>query len=516
MKVKYIIKGLVVAFLVVALATSCDSYNDALLDGIGNTREFSPVGVTAKVRNQTSVELTWTANASVDHYVVEFSADDPNFTTIFKTVEVTGAQLPVTVALEGETLYSIRVKAVSADGLEESKWTVTTANTLSEQLFLAIQDGDVTSKEATLRWVAGSNVTQITLSPGAITHTVTAEEKAAGIATISGLSSETSYQADLFNGTKRRGAINFTTGIDIGDGILVKTTDDLATVVANAPSGSILVFEPGDYTLQPLALNLDKSLTFRGLRSYDKPKLKVGFIVKTGLANLSLIDLDLTGDAAYSDVIKFDNALTCNDILISGCSINNYTRSLITVNSLAVKMNSFTVENSVISKGTTTSGDFIDIRSGFVASLVLKNSTFNDCVNARDFIREDNGTSNTFTGTGLTSNISVENCTLYLPRMTASNRILYVRLASNATVMTKNLFIDTPAIYSNQTTTSIPTFVNNNYYNSAALFSSGTRLDNSGTHTTLDPQVTSATGGDFTVKNQTLIDNKIGDPRWIK
>lgn len=516
MKTKNILKGLIVTLLLTFAVSGCDSFNEDVIDSLDVDRVFSPLDLTAIVRNQTTVELNWTVNEEVDHYVVEFSADDPEFKTIYKTIEITSDELPVRVQLEGETLYSIRVKGVSSIGLEDSKWSITTANTLSEQLFLAVQDGDIDAKQVTLRWVANSNVTNLFLTPGNIIRSLTPQEKIDGVATVTGLNPETIYTADLYNSTKRRGSQVFTTGIDIGDGILVKTTDDLVSVVANAPSGSILVFEPGDYTLQPLAVNVDKSLTFRGLRSYDKPKLKVGFLVKSGLANLSLIDLDLTGDAAYSDVIKFDNALTCNDILISGCSINNYSRSLITVNSLAVKMNSFTIENSIVSKGTTTSGDFIDIRSGFVASMVLKNSTFNDCVNARDFIREDNGVSNSFTGTGLTSNISIENCTLYLPRMIASNRILYVRLASNASTVTKNLFIDTPAIYSNQTTTAIPIFVNNNYYNSAALFSSGTRLDNSGTHTTLDPQVTSSATGDFTIKNQTLIDNSIGDPRWIK
>jgi hypothetical protein len=516
MKIKNIFKGLLATLLLLVFFTGCESYNDALLTDIGNKRLFSPILEKPQIRNQTNVELNWETRTEDDHYVIEFSADDPNFTTIFKTVEVTAEELPVIVALEGETLYSIRVKAVSNEGKEDSKWSVTTANTLSEQIFLPVQDGDITSKQATLRWVAGSSVTQIVLNPGAITHTITNEEKAAGIAVISGLTAETSYQADLFNGTKRRGARSFTTGIDIGDGILVKTTDDLAVVVANASSGAVLVFEPGDYTSQPLALEVKKSLTLRGLRSYDKPKLKIGLIVKSGLANLSLIDLNLTGDAAYSDVIKFDDALTCNDVLISGCSINNYSRSLMTVNSLAVKINSFTVDNTIINKGTTTNGDFIDVRSGFVGTLALKNSTFNDCVNGRDFIREDNGASNTFTGTGLTSNISIEHCTFYLPRMTVSNRILYVRIASNTATITRNLFIDTPAIYSNQSATAIPVFVKNNYFNSAALFGSGTRLDNSGTHTTLDPQVPSATSSDFTLKNQTLIDNNIGDPFWIK
>jgi hypothetical protein len=515
MKIKNIFKGLLATLLLLVFFTGCESYNDALLTDIGNKRLFSPILEKPQIRNQTNVELDWEGRPEDDHYVIEFSADDPQFNTIFKTVQVTADELPVLVALEQETLYSIRVKAVSA-GKEDSKWSVTTANTLSEQSFLSFQDGDIQAKSVTLRWIPGINVTNIVLTPGDITHVITNEEKAAGVATIEGLTAETNYQGTLYNDAKKRGVATFTTAYDLAAGaILLSPSDDIKAIV-DAGGYTEYVFEPGDYTSQLLALNIDKSLTFRGLRSYDKPKLKIGLIVKSGVSNLSLIDLDLTGDAAYSDVIKFDDALTCNDILISGCSINNYARSLLTVNSLAVKMNSFTVDNTIINKGTTTNGDFIDVRSGFVGTLTLKNSTFNDCVNARDFIREDNGTSNTFTGTGLTSNISIENCTFYLPRMTASNRILYVRIASNTGTITRNLFIDTPAIYSNQTTTTQPVFVKNNYFNSAALFGSGTRLDNSGTHTTLDPQVTSAASGDFTIKNQTLIDNNIGDPRWTE
>ncbi|WP_269237373.1 DUF5123 domain-containing protein [Flavobacterium flavigenum] len=526
MKRKYIIKSLVAALLVVGLAVSCDSYNDAVLDGVGNTRVFSPVGVTAKVRNQTSVELNWTANAQADHYVIEFSADDPNFTTIFKTVEVTSAQLPVTVALEGETLYSIRVKAVSEGNLEESKWTVTTANTLSEQLFLPVQDTDIAAKTAILRWVANSNVTKIVLTPGDITHTITAEEKVAGIATITGLSPEINYQADLFNGTKKRGAITFTTGIDIGDGILVRKGDDLLVAIANADSGAKLFLEPGEYksvgadgTTPSTDITLNKSITISGVPGLQKPVLHYKITANAGTNNISLVNLILDGtglENASVVTVASSTASNFGDILISGCEIHDFTRAILNAGSAGgSKIASFTAENCTVTNVSTNNGvEFINVRTAYVASVVLKNSTFNNCSVTRDFIRMDAVT----TITGLTSNVLVESCTINAPGMTVANRFMYVRFASNVCTVKNTLFSNTAAIYSsNQVGTTLPVFSNNNYFNSPNFKDTtiaSNKVDASGT--TLDPGFANVAAGNFTISNQTLIDNKVGDPRWIK
>lgn len=528
MKGKYIMKGLVAAFLVVALTASCDSYNESLLDGIGNTRVFSPVDVTAKIRNQTTVELNWTVNEAVDHYVIEFSADDPNFSTIFKTVEVTGAELPVQVALEGETLYSIRVKGVSSSGLEDSKWTVTTANTLSEQLFLAIQDTDIASKAITLRWVAGSNVTKIVLTPGDITYIITAEEKAAGMATITGLSPETNYQANLFNGTKKRGSTTFTTGIDIGDGILVREGDDLLVAIANASSGDKLFLEPGDYksvaadgTTPSTDIILNKTITISGVPGLEKPVLHYKITANAGTNNISLLNLILDGtglENASVVTVSASAVSTFGDILISGCEIHDFTRALLNAGSAGgSKIASFTTENCKVTNVNTNNGvEFINVRTAYVANVVLKNSTFNNCSVSRDFIRMDAATG--LTGTGLTSKVLVESCTINAPGMIASNRFMYVRFASNECTVKNTLFSNTAAIYSsNQAGTTLPAFSNNNYFNSPNFKDTtipSNKVDASGT--TLDPGFTNAAGGDFTISNQTLIDNKVGDPRWIK
>ncbi|BDU23420.1 hypothetical protein FLGSB24_01640 [Flavobacterium sp. GSB-24] len=523
MKTKYIFKGLIVMLLLALSFSSCESYNEALINELDVSREFSPIGLKATVRNQTTVELNWTVKEDADHYVVEFSADDPDFKTIFKTVNVAPTELPVQVALEGETVYSIRVKAVSAAGLEDSKWSITSATTLSEQLFLASIDGDIEAKQVTLRWTPNSNVTQIVVNPGAITHVITPAEKTSGVAVVTGLTGETSYTADLFNGTKKRGNKAFTTAIDIGTGILVKKTDDLMQKIADAASGAVLVLEPGVYTAdnQTGAITLNKSITLRGLRSYDKPKLHVNFVLTNGSANLSLIDLDLKGDkgaaGAAVSVVKYnDNNVTYGALLISGCNVHDYGVSLISANLAASKIASVIVENTFVTNVLTTGGEFIDVRGSQVAQLTLKNSTFNNCATARYFIRMDAGL------TGLTSNVLIDACTISNPNMLATNgnAILYTRFVTTAGIIVRNtLFAATPAPYTREAATPNPTFTNNNYFNSPNLNSTvnalaNNRPDLSASATALDPQFVNAASGDFTLKNQALIDRKVGDPYW--
>lgn len=520
MKTKYILKGLIATLLLAFAISGCESFNEELLDGIGASREFSPLGITTAIRTQTTVELNWTTKEEADHYVVEFSADDADFKTIFKTVEVTAKQLPVKVQLEGETTYSIRIKAVSASGLADSKWSLATATTLSEQLFLPVQPVDIEAKQVTLKWVPNSNVTQITLAPGSITHTVTAQEKTAGVAVITGLTAETAYTATLFNAAKKRGVVAFTTGIDIGTGILVKNTDDLMQKIADAASGAILVLEPGDYAAvnQTGAITLNKSITLRGLRSYDTPKLHVNFVLTNGTANLSLIDLDLKGDkgaaAAAVSVIKYnDNSITYGSLLISNCNIHDYGISLISANLTAAKITSIIVENTIVTNVLTNGGEFIDFRGSHLGQLTLKNSTFNNCATARYFIRMDVGL------TGLTANILIDACTISNPNMlgTAANAILYTRFVSNVITVRKTLFANTPAPYTRETATSNPAFSGNNYFNSPNLNGNPNLLANNrpdGTGTALDPQFEGAATGNFKIKNQTLIDNQVGDPRW--
>ncbi|WP_026727691.1 DUF5123 domain-containing protein [Flavobacterium denitrificans] len=520
MKTKYIIKGIFAALILALTFSSCETFNEEVIDTLDVNRAFSPIELKATVRNETSVELNWTVKPDADHYVVQFSADDPEFKTIFKTVNVAPSELPVKVQLEGETVYSIRVKAVSSTGLEDSKWSVTTATTLSEQLFYPVQDADIEATQVTLRWVPNSNVTQITAEPGGISHTITAAEKTAGVAVVKGLTGETTYTATLLNGTKKRGTTTFKTGIDIGTGILVKETDDLNAKISAAPAGSVLVLMPGDYKVFTGEIILAKSITLRGLRTGDKPKLHVRFTLNAGVTNLSLIDLDVEGSGVGdSNFITISGASTSyGDILISGSYIHDYLRALVYGNASAAKVASFTVDNSIVKNvNTNAQADFIDFRNTYAATITVKNSTFDSCSVGRDFVRADAvAPANGFSGTGLTTTVLIDSCTLYKTSDTsAPKRILYVRFGSNASTVKNTLITSTSAIYTNQALTTMPTFIKN-YYNLAASFIDATipnnKIDNSAT--TADPQFVNAAAGNFKVQNQTMIDNKIGDPRW--
>jgi hypothetical protein len=519
-KIKDVVKRFFTLLFLAIAFSGCENYNEEVIDSLNVSREFSPIGLTAKIRNQTAVELNWTVKTGdAANYVVEFS-EDPEFKTIYKTVEVTAAQLPVQVSLEGETAYSIRVKAVSTTGVADSKWSVITATTLSEQLFTPVQDADIEAKQVTLRWTPNSAVTQISIAPGDIIHTITPSEKIAGEAVVTGLTGETNYTATLLNGTKKRGVVSFETGIDIGTGILIKPEDDLSAKINDAPAGSILVLMPGDYKVFKGEIVLNKSITIRGLRAGDKPKLYLRFILTTGAADLSLIDLDLNGEKTLTDVTRFNISGTYGNLLFSGCVIHDYLGSfVIAANTVAAKIGSITIDNSVISNiDTDSTGEFIDFRGSFTSGISITKSTLNNCAASRAFIRED---ATAAFGTGLVTNILIDSCTLYgVTNTTSANgyQILYVRYATNSTIVRNSIFAETIARYANQASTAAPVFSNNNYFNAPTLnlASPTSPLKSDASGTALNPQFTDAATGNFTVKNQTLIDNNVGDPRWLK
>ncbi|WP_264534922.1 DUF5123 domain-containing protein [Flavobacterium sp. N1736] len=512
------------SLVLTAAFSGCESYNDGVVETLNVSREFSPIGVKATIRNQTTVELDWTLKQDevADHFVVEFSADDPNFTTIYKTLNVTQEQLPIQVALEGETVYSIRVKAVGTTGLADSSWSVVTATTLSEQIFFPVLETDVEGASATLRWPANSNVTQITAAPGNITHTITPAEKLAGVATVTGLTGDTFYTATLLNGTKTRGTATFTTGVDVSTGTVVNPTDNLNTIITQAAPNAKLYLMPGNYNAYIGDIVLTKPVTIRGVKRYDMPLVNVTFTAAAGASAVSLIDLDLNGTGiTNSALLTITGASSIyNDILISGCKVHDYARALVSANASATKVKSFVVDNSIVRNVNTNAGaDFIDFRNTYVADIILKNSTFDNCSTARDFVRADAvAPAAGFSGTGLITNVLIDKCTLYKVSSTAApKRILYVRFNDNTSIVRNTLIAETTAIYTNQAATKAPTFTKTYYYNAASFMDATIALNKiDATGITANPQFTNAAAGDFTIGNQTLKDNAIGDPRWIK
>ena len=520
---------IILLFLVVFSITmvSCEDKIDPLVEELEVSRVFSPLDLTARIRNKTTVELSWTVKSDADYYIVEFSEDSLVFGTISKTVTVQPDEIPFLQLLDGETRYSARIKGVQENGIEDSKWSQISFMTDPENIFLPVEDGDIDALQATVRWSPGAEVTHLLINPGDINHPFTDDEIAAGIATINGLSGETEYTATLYKDTKKRGTITFETLIDVGDATRIYPTDNLMDAITAAADGEVLVLYPGDYTEYSGTVVLNKSISIKGLYPYNKPQVHLQFVLEDGVQHVEIRDLEMNGNYMDTSVdpataVLLDHAFQYNtsgiaygDLMIESCLIHDYNKSLISgSSSIASTITSISMDDCVATNILTNSADGIDIRSGYLATLSITNSTFNNCAPGRDFVRLDDASG---TYPGMNTDVSIDHCTFYGVSNT-SDRILYVRFATNTLAVTNCLFAETTGYYTNQSKSAQPDCSNNNYFNATGFYTdayvSGAKIDISGNYTTLDPGFTDATNGDFTITNQTLLDNAVGDPRW--
>ncbi len=486
------------------------------LSSIDYERLFSPIKIEAFVINRTDARLSWTLNSNVESYSLEvLSRRQPHFCrhTGEDLPTMTGDQLPYYIReLDGETQYSMRIKSVAA-GKTDSKWSGVSFKTGTENIFLPFQDGDVKATSATLRWTPGKTLTTIMLEPGGIQHTVTAGEIAAGIATIEGLTAETTYTATLKNGAKTRGIVEFMTLVDIGNAIAVYPEDDLLALLAAANDGDAFALFPGSYGAGDMFV-VNKTIEIKGVYPYDKPVLN-GYISLEDGAGLLLKDVTLDGGASQGQSIVFNTGeVTYNALTVEGCEIRNFVKGVYYLN-VASLVESITYHNNLIYNIVCDGGDFMDSRKGAFNSLTLTNNTIYNSATGRDLIRYDDA-SGSFPG--MTSTILVDHNTLHGVCNSSSKRLFYVRFKENKITFTNNIVAETAAIFTNQNNTDpSPTFGGNNFFNAPNLFSasgsSSKFYDDSADSE--DPGFVNAANGDFTVTNELLKAKGTGDPRWI-
>ena len=513
-------KTYIILYALLAIAVfnfSCTDDRADELTSIDYDRLFSPIRIESFVINRTDARLSWAINKDVESYSLEVFADDSlTFAgTPVRTYDgVTGDQLPFYIReLDGETQYSVRIKSVAA-GKTESKWSGVTFKTGTENIFQPFQNGDVEATAVTLRWTPGRTLTAITLEPGNITHNVTAAEVTAGSATITGLTGETNYNVTLRNGEKVRGILDFMTLVDIGNAIPVHPEDDFISLLAAANDGDAFALFPGTYG-SASKFSVNKSIEIKGVYPYNKPVLN-GYISLEDGAALLLKDvtLDGTGLADGNQSVVFNTAgVNYGDLKTDGCEIRNYVKGLYYLNVASV-VESITINNSLIYNIECNGGDFMDSRAGAIKTITLSNTTVYNSVPARDLIRYDDKSSSF---PGITSKIFVNHNTLY-GVANGGKRLLYVRFKGTEISFTNNIVAETTAIFSNQSSTAIPVFGNNNYFNAPGLFTGGSTssliFDDSASSE--NPGFVNAANGNFTVTNELLKAKGTGDPRWIQ
>lgn len=511
-------------------------------DDIVNTAEynrlFSPSNLEAKVQNTTGVKLTWFSISAADQYDIEMYADDADMTFSGTPLTFTGTGLDQaersecswTLApgmLEGETTYSVRVK-ISGDS-KESKWAGTTFETGTEQIFNNVPTSDIGKTYVTLTWPAGIAVTTITVQKsGEViqTHTLTAEEIAAGSATITDLNVESTYTFYIYNGEKQRGKIQVQT---LPNYTPVTTCTELIDAIEAAEAGEVIMLTENmvyDFTdaaamgkeeavksikiEKNIVLNTNNGATIKGVyfQLYSGASLE--------FANITLDGKDGSGDQAFN----YKDAGNYAKLYIHDAEIKNFTKGFFYINVAAV-IDSINIKNCLIHDIECSGGDMFDSRSGGYNAFNLTNTTIYNSALKRDFIRMDDASGSV----SATPVITVDHCTLYdVGSGEANYRLLYVRFAGNVINWTNNVVANTnhKRGFSNQKNTAIPTFKNNFYYNTVNLVSAGATAD--ATITFYDSEGTEVTGdvfkdaanADFTIVNEKIQDKEAGDPRWLK
>ena len=524
MKQKYF-KSIVFGLATVALA-SCSDVADEITSIIYN-RNFSPTSVEAKVRNRTNIELSWNLGDGVTNYNVEVYANDSlTFAgTPVQSFSVTPDQVPVTIkGLEGETQYSFRVQATDGNASRDSKWSGAYAKTDAEQIFKNVKEEDIKGTSVTLRWTAGEEAATITLTPGNIVYNVTADDIAAGAATVTGLTAETEYTAVLARANgKTRGTISFKTGIDLAEtDILVKAGSDIAAAINDAPEGYRLIVEPGTYGIATDAadhggsITISKALTIKGLRQNDHPVIMGRFKVEAPFA-VDQVTLDGT-DTDGGQCFDFTKDGEVESLSITNSEVKNYTKGFFYINK-AVLVNTITIEGNIISNIECSGGDFMDSRKGGYNSLSFKNNTVFESAKERDIFRMDDA-SKTITAT---PNIVVDHNTFYNVGSGGANyRVFYVRFKNNTITFTNNIMVgfnNKRGFANNANTDQAPTLDGNIYFNTENLIEAGASADATISWfdtkgIVLDPKFKDAANGDFTIGNDDVKDKKAGDPRW--
>src|SRR5690606_19648296 len=131
--------------------------------------------------------------------------------------------------------------------------------------------------------------------------------------------------------------------------------------------------------------------------------------------------------------------------------------------------------------------DFIDFRNGIADVFEFVDNTVYNSALQRDLFRMDAGGSTNFPA--VSSQITIRQNTFYRVVDNSGRRYLYVRLANHSISFTKNIIVESQAIYTNQGATTITEMAGNNYYAAPNFTTSGSFID-TGNYTEDNPEFT--------------------------
>lgn len=340
--------GLMAALFLSALGiTSCKKDDDKSFQ---LSRFFSP-GVITPTAGETSVSLQWRPSLLTEGIRVEYTVEVAK-----DTLFANGAELSKVVSdstrvifsdseLDIKVKYFARIKANELGETKASNWTYSPSFMITgEQIFSAILDTELKDKSVTLRWRSTSMPTKIRLTPTggtAVDYPIGDADRTNAALEITGLSPNTTYSAEIYQGNLVKGVLSFTTKEPSLYTVELEAGADIAAAVAAAASGDVIGLKAGAYSL-PAALEIvGKNISIVSITG-DPATTVVNFkqvkLVGTG-AGVTLRGIDFNGTANAADYfLNFGgaggdgNAADFANVSVENCIVRNVTTSFIRAN----------------------------------------------------------------------------------------------------------------------------------------------------------------------------------------
>lgn len=535
------------AFSLCVASVSCVEQMPELQEELDLFRCLVPTDLSAKVSNGQVVQFNWTKAKGATYFVLEIYSDEGLTKMVGQPHEIPLDEVPFTITLDPDMEYYARVKGVDETGqLQDSKWAEfdgpIATSAVKSNMFLEFVSK--TSESVTVKWEAMDNELQrIEWKTGEVTdkRDLTAEEIAAGQATVTGLQPATSYTISIWYASANRGEVVALTDPNL-DGF-TQVSDLAALQSALAAKAPKIFVKSSDVPYEIGVYDLTAGVEIVGEQGVDgsRPVLSGEFHIADGYDGnaIRFESVELNGNKeAYGFALQLKNGgaedKTVESIVFKNCNITAYSKGLFYEWGKKLTTNRLAWDGCVIyevNKSFENGGDGIDFRNASdIKSLEVINSTVYN--GFRTFLRLDAAL--------IAGDIKIENNTFMNVSYNAGSAngnnsgLMGIKCTPGTASFKNNLILNMPdgcglsrKAAANLTPAEIGmVYSNNHYYNvGAAFFSDGDDAANNnrvsqadalaggGSILSADPCY-NAKGGVFNLTNPDLISAKVGAPQW--
>ncbi len=552
---------------VCASAVSCVEQMPDVTEELLLGRCLSPTEATAPVdrTDGRTVAFTWAESKGALQYTIEIfeGAEDADPATVFAgtpmhTEVVKGS--PLKKQLPSDKFYFARVKAQAPDtGIEDSKWvdfpypigTYEVKSNLWPEVALR------TSGAVTLQWkeIDSDRVDHVRVYPNPDDaskaykrYDVAASEGETVQTVVDGLASSVKYTFAVHFKSANRGEVVAWTRPSLDNPTVVTTSEELIQALSDGASNILVSYSDTPYSLlnadgSAVVLPVAESISIYGnaTEAGVLPTVAGTINIPEGLSNIHVESLNFDGESyTYSHpiVLNKEIASSIGEISLVNCNVTGYKAGFFYYDSGSANIDKILFDNVYVNDIQGSGGNGFDIRAQVtIGSIVIKECTFSN--GFRTFFRIDKATISEF----LFKNNTLNN--LCYVEDGNNKGLFYIGAGKGQVTIPEFVFEHNLLLNMNGNATrtvlfsdevGVPNKVANNwYYKLGAGFwnpetdTNGDKINTEGkgkmTQTaglagggqilSSDPCYDSAEGNLY-VKNATVLEAKVGDPRWLQ